>query len=325
MLKRDLIVMGASAGGVAALSRLCALLPAGLPASLFVVQHIGNRPSRMAEVLGAKSALKAVFPRHGEELAHGCIYVAPPDHHMLLQDGRIALTRGPKENHTRPAIDPLFRSAALCCGPRVIGLVMSGYLDDGTAGLRAIKDCGGVTMAQDPADAEFPDMPASALANVAIDFCSDAQGLANRIVELAGSPASAIPGGAPTELAIEHLASTGEGNMAEYLEKIGNPSSFVCPECGGSLWEIGNARPTRFRCHTGHAYTLGSLSSSQEVTAEEKVWSAVRALQDSESLMRRMAQEHTRAGKNHEAGEAQAHARRYARMALEIERLVDER
>jgi two-component system chemotaxis response regulator CheB len=323
MPKRDLIVVGASAGGVEALSRLCALLPADLPASLFIVQHIGNRQSRLAEILGAKSALQAIVPRHGEAPAQGCIYVAPSDHHMLLHEGRISLTRGPKENHTRPAIDPLFRSAALCCGPRVIGLVMSGYLDDGTAGLQAIKDCGGVAMAQDPAEAEFPDMPASALANVAIDFCAGAQALAGKLAELAGSTAGGGPN-APVELATEHLASIGEGNMADYLKEIGHPSTLVCPECGGALWEIGSSRPMRFRCHTGHAYTLGSLANSQELTAEETVWRAVRALQDSEILMQRTAADHARAGRGHDAEAAQARAQRYARMALRIEKLLEE-
>jgi two-component system chemotaxis response regulator CheB len=287
-LQRDIVVIGASVGGVAALTEFCELLPSNLPACLLVVQHIGAYPSRLPEILGRKTAMNVVHAKDGERPVNGAVYIAPPDVHMLLDKDELRLFHGPKENHTRPAIDPLFRSAALACGPRVIGIVLTGYLDDGTAGLEAVKACGGLAFVQDPADAYAPDMPASALASGGIDFCGSLAQLAAKLVETAGRSVKAPFPGPPQTLVTEHLSSLGGGNMTEKLQKIGQPSTFVCPECGGSLWSINGNKHLRFRCHTGHAYTLKNLVQAQETTAEAALWSAVRALQDQEKLLRQL-------------------------------------
>ena len=170
-VRRDLIVVGASAGGVSALLALCAQLPADLPAAVLIVLHIGTHTSVLPALLTSRGNDRAVHAEHGQRIEPGTLYLAPPDHHMLVEDGRIRLTRGPKEHHTRPAIDPLFRTAALDYGPRTIGVVLTGRLDDGTAGLQAIKDRGGLAVVQDPADAEHPSMPRSALQSVRVDGC----------------------------------------------------------------------------------------------------------------------------------------------------------
>lgn len=180
------IVVGASAGGVSALVDLAATLPADLPAVVGVVLHVGSQHSILPELLSAHGPLRAVHPRHGERLVPGRIFVAPPDHHMLFTPDGVQLTRGPRENHSRPAIDPLFRSAALHWRDRAIGVVLTGDLDDGTAGLAAIKDCGGTAIVQDPATAFEPSMPASALAHVAVDGCLPLAAIGPALAQLVG-------------------------------------------------------------------------------------------------------------------------------------------
>ena len=175
---RDLVVIGASAGGVSVLLDLAAALPADFPACVLVALHVGAHRSLLPELMGARGPLRAVHPHDGQALQRGTIFVAPPDHHMLVEDGRIRLNRGPRENHARPAIDPLFRTAALSHGQRVIGVVLSGRLDDGTAGLQAIKRCGGLAVVQDPRDAEYSDMPRRACDHVDVDICVPATRLA---------------------------------------------------------------------------------------------------------------------------------------------------
>ncbi len=324
-LTRDVIVVAASAGGVVALMRLCRDLPADLPASVFVVIHIGAHESRLPDLLGSCGQLPAVHASHGESLQHGRIYIAPPDHHLLLEGGLIRLTHGPKEHHTRPAADPLFRSAALNFGLRTIGVVLSGHLDDGTAGLQAIKDCGGVAVVKDPAQAEAPGIPASALDNVDVDHCVGLDELAATLNTLSRQPIEMQPVAVPARLVREHLASISEGQLImENLQAIGQPSTLVCPECSGTLWEIKDATPKRFRCHTGHAYSLQSLSYHQANHVEAALWSVVRALQDREVLLHKLAQACRDAGEPREADYHDAEAERVNAQALLIQQMVSE-
>jgi two-component system chemotaxis response regulator CheB len=323
MTQRDTIVIGASSGGVVALSKLCASLPADLPAAIFVVVHIGARSSQLPKILGSSGPLPATHAQDGETALPGHIYVAPPDHHMLLEENTIRLNRGPKENHTRPAIDPLFRSAALARGRRVIGIVLSGYLDDGTAGLHAIKRCGGMAMVQDPAEAQADSMPLSALQNVEVDHCLGVDSLAGKLADLAGKPVEHGTSQPPEELVREHLSSTGEGNMTERLQDIAAASPIVCPECKGVLWELHDKAPVRFRCHTGHAYTLKSLAHEQVATAEAALWAAVRALQDLEQVMRKLAAVHLSKGETALARTAGREADKAAEQARRVEQLVE--
>jgi two-component system chemotaxis response regulator CheB len=287
---RDIIVVGASAGGVQVLLQLVAGLPANFPAAVLVVLHVGAHRSLMPELMSARGPLPARHPLQGEQLKPGHIYVAPSDLHMLVGEGAIHLQRGPKENHARPAIDPLFRTAALAYGRRVIGVVLSGRLDDGTAGLQAIKRCGGLAVIQDPADAEQPEMPGSAMAHVEVDHCVPARQLASLLMRLVDTPVTAPTPETPALFAHEQAICIGEGDPMEHLNDIGHPSRFACPECSGVLWQLKQTHPTRFRCHTGHAYTLRSLAFTHDENADEALWSAMRALQEREALLRAMAE-----------------------------------
>jgi two-component system chemotaxis response regulator CheB len=285
-----IIVVGASLGGVTALQALVARLPPDFPAPILVVLHIGNRPSVLPALLQARGPLRAQHAVDGEPLRGGRIYVAPPDLHMLVEEDRVRLSRGAKENHSRPAVDPLFRSAALAHRESVVGVVLTGRLDDGTAGLQAVKACGGVAVVQDPADAEEPSMPASARKYVQVDHCLPLERIPELLVSLAQSEVTATPPAEPpAELVREHELSLYRGDAMEQLQGLGNPSGFVCPECNGGLWELSQSRPTRYRCHTGHGFSLRSLLQAQGEASDMALWSAIRALQEQHGLLKAVA------------------------------------
>ncbi|NHQ93808.1 chemotaxis protein CheB [Janthinobacterium lividum] len=292
-----LIVMGASVGGVSALSAIFAALPANFPAAILAVMHVGARNSVLPEILGKTSALPVRFAEEREPVRAGRILLAPPDRHMLVANlagqATVELTRGPKENHTRPAIDPLFRSAAAAFGPKVVGVILSGYLDDGTAGLQAIKACGGKALVQEPQEAVAPSMPQSAIEYAGVDWRLPCAEIGPALLALAsGTPApasAALPlPPAPQWIAVENRFARGVGNM-DQLEKIATPSTFTCPECQGTLWELHGQKPQRFRCHTGHSFTAQTLGELQHEKAEDAMWAAVRALQEKEKLYQSLA------------------------------------
>jgi two-component system chemotaxis response regulator CheB len=287
----DIIVIGASAGGVEALLSLVRGLPTDFPATLFVVTHVPAQGSSMLpQLLTRAGPLPATHAQHGETVQPGHIYVARPDHHLLVQDGVTHVARGPKENHCRPAIDPLFRSAAASYGSRVSGVILSGALGDGAAGLVAVKRQGGVAIVQDPEDALFPDMPRHAIECVKVDYVLPLAAIASVLVRLANEPAAIVPTaiGSTSE---EKEIALAEADMAtiENEEKPGTPSVFGCPECGGTLWELQEAELLRFRCRTGHAYSADSLLSVQTDALEGAMWAALRGLEENAALARRMA------------------------------------
>ena len=282
--------MGASAGGVRALLRLAPQLRAGFGAPILLVLHIGRNRSLLPDLLTAHGPNRAVFARTGMVPQPGVIYVAPPDEHLLVEGAVLRVQHGPKVHHARPAIDPLFHSAAIEFGAQVIGVILTGMLDDGSAGLHAVKTCGGIAVVQDPDDALEPSMPRSALASAEVDHVArldDMADLLNRLVQ-AGDPAPSSR--VPEWLLTEHAVSLGKAGM-EQLGRIGTPSALTCPDCGGGLFELKEGRPLRFICHTGHAFTLASLASAQEQLADEALWSALRALQEKEAVLQRMAQD----------------------------------
>lgn len=282
-----MVVIGASAGGVRALLHLLPGLSADFPAPVLVVLHIGAHRSHLAELLDTRGPNRAVVAQNGVVPEPGTIYIAPPDTHLLLENGALRLFRGPKEHHARPAINPLFRSAALELGPRVIGVVLTGMLDDGAAGLHAIKTCGGTTVVQDPADAAEPSMPNSALAATTPDHVLKLDAMANLLNNLVKSVDGAdVP--APSWLQVEHAVSLGEGMHA--LATIGSPSGFTCPDCGGSLFELQDGQPVRFLCHTGHAFGLLSLIAAQSMVTDVALWAALRVVQEKEAILRRLAE-----------------------------------
>ncbi len=317
------MVIGASVGGVRALQRIAAGLPGGFSAPVLVVLHVGARESILPELLDARGPLDARHARHGDALEAGTILVAPPDRHMRVQDGHVRLDRGPREHHARPAVDPLFLSAALARGAAVVGVVLTGDMDDGTVGLQAIKECGGVAIVQDPRDAEAPGMPESALRYVEVDYCLPLEAIVERLVQLAGEP-SAEGEPAPRRLALEQEVSLAKGDTMEKLDEIGSQVPLTCPDCQGPLWEVDDGRqPLRYRCHTGHAFTLRSLQSAQVGQAEEALWSAVRALKEKRLLFERLARLARREGREEDAVRREDEAWRTAQHVLQLRRLLE--
>jgi two-component system, chemotaxis family, protein-glutamate methylesterase/glutaminase len=313
--RRDIIVVGASAGGVEALTTLARGLPAGFPAALFVVLHMpADTPSVLPRILERAGRLPAAHPLDGAPIRAGQIYVAPPDRHLLVGEGFVRLSRGPRENSHRPAVDPLFRTAARTYGPRVIGLVLSGSGDDGTAGLMMIKRLGGLAVVQDPEDALTPGMPRSAAEFVPVDHCLPLAGISALLERLAREPAPAWPANAEGELAMPEEMETElgltevEASAAGRRDEPAGLSGFTCPDCGGRLWELQHQELLRFRCRVGHAYSSDSLLDAQCEALEGALWAAVNALEENASLSRRLALRATERSQSLSAGRFQARA-----------------
>jgi two-component system, chemotaxis family, protein-glutamate methylesterase/glutaminase len=312
------VVIGASAGGVHALLEIAEKLPPFFPAPVCIVQHIGSNRSLLPELLRYRGANHAMHAEDGQRLTSGTLHIAPPDRHMLLEGDHLRLTHGPKENHARPAIDPLFRSAALSLGPAVIGVVLTGQMDDGTAGLKAVKDCGGVAIVQDPDGAAEAEMPLSALRNVAVDHCVPLGEIAALLEKLVGAREPRTRPAVPEQVIREVAINRGEATV-EDLKTIASPSSLTCPDCGGSLWEMKDTKPLRYRCHTGHAFSSLSLAVAQKDASEQALWSSVRALREREMLLRRMSGVSAAIGDTAQAKAAQVQADRIAEQARTLQ------
>jgi two-component system, chemotaxis family, protein-glutamate methylesterase/glutaminase len=279
MTGHDIIVIGASAGGVEALSKLVMQFPDDLLATVFVVQHVSaTARGRLAEILDRAGPLPATLAQDGATFQQAHIYVAPPDHHLLVKEGNLRVTRGLRENRVRPAIDPLFRSAALTYGARVVGVILSGLQDDGTAGLLAVKRCGGVTMVQDPTDALYPEMPRNALTHVEVDHCLPVSKMGAVLYRLTQETAAtlSIPPDIVTE--VEIVERTVDTVSRE--EELGTLVPLTCPDCGGPLWELHNDGLQRYRCRLGHALTATSLLGGQSEVIETALWTAVRTMEE---------------------------------------------
>jgi len=266
----DIVVVGTSAGGVEALATLVSTLPPELPAAIFVVLHIpAHSPSFVSDILGRSGLLETVQASDGMEVEHGRIYVAPPDHHMLVERGNVRIVRGPKENRHRPAVDPLFRSAALAYGPRVVGVILTGALDDGTAGLLAVKRHSGIAIVQDPDEAIYPGMPLSALEHVQVDHILPLAAIGPLLVRLASDQVKEEAGNHMVEdLEKEMQKAQMDTTLMRADEQDGAPSVFSCPECSGVLWEVQDGNMRRFRCRVGHAFSIGSMFAEQSEALE---------------------------------------------------------
>lgn len=289
--KRDIIVIGASAGGIEALIKLLGDLPHNLAASVFIVCHISPySPGMLPGILARNSKLPVGHGFDREIIQMGKVYVAPPDHHLLIEDGTVRVTQGPKENHFRPAVDPLFRSAAYSHGPQVIGVVLTGSLDDGTAGLWTIKEQGGVAIVQDPNEAMFPDMPLNAMMKVPVDHRVRLAEMAPLLVKLT-SESVVEKGAKPVSDKLKIEVDFAKQAPVEFSEmnKLGEVSSFTCPECHGSLWQMKEGGILRFRCRTGHAYSAQTLLSDLSTSVEAVLWMAVRSLEESAELASHLA------------------------------------
>jgi two-component system chemotaxis response regulator CheB len=321
MMNGRIVVIGASSGGVRALQALAATIPADFPAPILAVQHIGSNPSILPSLLSGNGRLPASHAIDGEAIVAGHVYVAPPDQHMMVDGDRVRLSRAAKEHHTRPAIDPLFRSAGVSWGPAAIGVLLTGSLDDGTAGLQALRRCGGTVVVQDPTDAEVPSMPLSALRYVEVDYVVPLAALGSLLSSLVSKEERALPTATASTIAHEQGLLLGKGDFVEHLTAIGNPSTFVCPDCKGALWEVAASQPKRFRCHTGHAFTLRSLNHAQSEATDAALWGAFRALQEKEMLLNSLA-----VGQNDDAAEAarlQAEARMIREHAQTLRRMIE--
>ncbi len=291
---RNLIVIGGSAGSFEVLRTMVRALPADLPASVLIVVHRGLQgPSLLATILDAEGALPATTAEEGQPLELGHIYVAPPDRHLLVAHNHLHVRRGPRENRARPAVDPLFRSAAVCCSTRVIGVVLSGMLNDGSSGLLAIKRCGGLAVVQDPRDAFHPDMPRSAARHVEVDHVVKAEGLGPLLNALARTRRPA-PIEAPEKIRLEAMIAAQELAVMPDQKLFGSLSPLSCPECSGVMQEIQDNDLVRYRCHTGHAFTLEALRTAQNDIWERTLYAALRAQQEQAMLARRVAR-HARA------------------------------
>jgi two-component system, chemotaxis family, protein-glutamate methylesterase/glutaminase len=303
---------------VEALGELVERLPPELPAAVFIVLHVSpGGTSVLPQILARRTTLPVATASDGEPIERGRVYIAPPDHHMLIHDGRVVLTHGPRENGVRPAIDPLFRSAARAYGTRVIGVVLSGALDDGTAGLRMITEAGGMGLVQDPDEALYPSMPQHALEHDA-----------PRAVPI-GDMADAICAGLEEPLSLDPEPAGTAGNpdphgVDERSDDVdprsGALTALTCPECGGALWEHDEEGLLRFRCHVGHAYSADSLDVGQSQAVEMALWAALRSLQERADLFRKLARRSTGSRFAEKARIADEHAEILRRVVTTIGR-----
>jgi two-component system, chemotaxis family, protein-glutamate methylesterase/glutaminase len=322
-----LIVIGASAGGVETSSRLLGLLSVGLPAAIVVVVHVSRAsPGVLPSILARSTRLRVKRAEHGDTLNDGFVYVAPPDHHVLVRDGHVETNRGPRENRQRPAIDPLFRSAAVAYGPRAIGVVLTGFLDDGTAGLAAIKRLGGISVVQDPKDALFAGMPQSALERVDIDHRASLAEMGPLLARLvAMPPPEAKPPTPDARIELEaRLAESPAMNVAAN-DLIGSPAPFSCPECAGPLWEVHDDQLRRYRCHTGHALTAKALVDGQASAIERSLWASFRLLEERAKMLAQMAEDERRHGRIATAGVYAERAAESSQHAHRIRALLEAR
>jgi two-component system chemotaxis response regulator CheB len=286
----DIVVIGTSAGGLEALDAVFAGLTGGLPAALFIVQHMApeNTGQALLHRLEKHDAFTCALARDGEAIERGRIYVAPPDYHLLVKRRTVLVTKGARENRYRPGIDPLFRSAAVAHGPGVIGVILTGALDDGTAGLIAVHKCGGVTVVQDPRDAAYPQMPQSALANLKVDHCAPAAqlgALLARLTRRRRGPRRPVPPDVRTEALIaERVLSD-----VDQVNALGTQVPYNCPNCGGVLWEVDAPGPRHYRCHTGHSFTDAALLTIQSEKIEETLWVSLRMFEERKNLLNTMA------------------------------------
>lgn len=298
MGKFDLVVIGASAGGLEGLSAIVRDLTPSTKVALLVVMHTNAAGTTyLPQILGRISRAPVAMAKHGDKLRPGCVFIAPPDFHLLVTRRGLALSKGPRENGFRPAIDPLFRTAAQVYKHRVIGVILSGALDDGTYGMQMIKQLGGTTVVQDPAEAPIPSMPLSVLATVPVDHVVKAAAIPGLI----GKTVLAEPGSEAVmtaKNALEPQDPRRTTDVDDMTERFGPPSGLTCPDCGGALWELAEQGLARYRCHVGHQYSPDALEMSHHTKVEAALWTAIRVLEEHADMKLRMADRAGDAGLN---------------------------
>ena len=328
MTPKRLVVIGSSAGGLEALRGLVSRIPDTFSGAICIVLHTApESPGILADILSRSGPLPAELAQNGQRIEAGHIYVAPPDRHLLIEPGRLRVTKGPREHGFRPAVDPLFRSAAQVFGPLAIGVVLTGNLDDGTAGLWTIKKLGGTAIVQDPAEALYPSMPEHAMKSVDVDHVAPLSRIAALLAELTTeAPKELEPGRIPVHIAMEVKIANEQNPRDVGLERVGTPSPYACPECHGVLLEIEEGGRIRFRCHTGHAYSVESLLAAMREGIDDAMGVAQRALEEGSLLMHRIATQ-LKEQKHNEASarlmEASERAKRRAEAVAELMREAD--
>jgi len=319
-----IVAIGTSSGGLEALRALLGALPADFPAPVCLVIHMAaDSPGIVPDILNRATALEVRYAADGEPLRAGQVHVAPPDRHLLVEPGRVRVSAGPRENRFRPAIDPLFRSVAQVFGPGAVGVLLSGSLDDGTSGLDVIKRLGGIAVVQYPADALFPEMPQSAIDHVAVDHVVPLAEMGPLLVDLIRTPPDRQPEAVPEQVEVEVKIPKAHNPIEAGLEHIADPSRFACPECHGVLLQLKGGSRIRFRCHTGHAYSVDSLVAALSDGIDESLWNALRALEEAGLLLHAIA--HLQSERGADASQMAAQAEEAQLHADEIRALVGRR
>jgi two-component system chemotaxis response regulator CheB len=309
---RNIVVIGTSWGGLDALKTFLPLLPDNFSASLFIVQHaLPSAKNLLPEILGRYTRLPVILPKNGVTFKPGVIYVAPSNHHLLVQKKQIAVTFGPRENRARPSINALFRSAAAYQGPRVIGVLLTGYQNDGVGGLSAIKRCGGIAIVQDPAEAQVSELPQTAIQRVKVDHILPLGQIAEKVAKLVTQPVQ--PNfKVPEDIMEEVRASEYVVPDLDHMQKVGDLTPYTCPECGGVLWKTKNEPLTRYVCHTGHSFSPLSFLEGQAEVIENSLWAAIRYIQERIDILLKMAETQRNMGRpaddyEQKASEMKAH------------------
>src|SRR5262245_31715750 len=314
---RDLLVIGGSAGGVEALVFLARNFPSDFPAAVVVTIHLPPQGgSVLDELLTSVGPLPAAFAAEHDRMRNGFIYIAPADRHLIVEGDFFTLGLGPRENSSRPAIDPMMRSAALCCGSRAIGVVLTGTLGDGASGLWAIDQCGGTTIVQDPDDAAFPDMPANALNRLRPDHIVKLSEMPQLLTRLVTQPAGkTMP--VPPSIGFEVAIARGGHAAIEQMDLVGKRSGFACPDCHGAMWEIDEGDLVRYRCHVGHTYTADLMALALDDNLRRALGSALRAMEERRSLAGNLQDQAERKGQSRLAS-SWAHRSREFQRELDV-------
>ena len=318
MANRDILAIGTSAGGVQALLFLAARFPQNFPASILITIHLPSHyRSNLDLILSSTGPLPATFARDGEPVEKSRIYIAPSERHLIVDGNRLWLGSGPRENRARPAIDPMLRSAAVCCCARTIGVILTGALGDGAAGLSAIAQCNGITVVQDPTDALFQEMPVTALGRVKADHVVSLSEMPALLEKLVKEPAGQVK---PVPWTVKHEVEIAKGRamIMEDMDRLGRRSVLTCPDCGGTMWEVEDANLVRYRCHVGHAFTSELMSIALDETLRRTLATALRTLDERVALAKKLSTDARQRGHSQLAGSWATEAEEFEQQAHSI-------